>query len=144
MRVIDFIVCDDIRQEVGNKISLMGIFADSIVLQQEVAWPIRMNLGVFVRAALEPEEPGPDAYSLSVTCNDRAIAEAHANAPQGAGARLLTFMVHLRPMPIPEPGVLEFRVQFLRNGEQAGEPAAYSVRVQAYGEAEVGSAQGAA
>lgn len=48
MKIVDFILCDDIRQELGNKVSLMGIFSDAVVLQQEVSWPIRMNFGVFI------------------------------------------------------------------------------------------------
>jgi len=32
VRFIDLIICDDIRQEVGNKVSLEGIYTDTIVL----------------------------------------------------------------------------------------------------------------
>ena len=32
--LIDFIICDDIRSEVGNKVSLMGIYGNTIVIPQ--------------------------------------------------------------------------------------------------------------
>jgi len=32
MKVLDFVVCDEIRHEIGDKISIMGVFIDSMLV----------------------------------------------------------------------------------------------------------------
>lgn len=63
-----FIFADDIRFEQGNKISVMGIYDEEIVVQgqtpvlQDGVLPFR--LAFFVRATLEPGETVPDSFQL--------------------------------------------------------------------------------
>ncbi len=132
MKIVDFIVCDDVRQELGNKVSLMGIFSDAIVLQQEVAWPIRMNLSVFTRLELEADEIAPDSQVLAVDCNGKSIAEVELVVASKTGSRLLTFLVGLKPITIPEAGALGFRIDLKRGDENVTEPFIRSVKVQSY------------
>ena len=47
MKITDFIICDDVRMEIGNKISIMGIYNDSIILSvpgAETTWPVPLRL----------------------------------------------------------------------------------------------------
>jgi hypothetical protein len=56
MKVIDFIICDDIRKEMGNKFSLAGIYNERIRLEAKdisaIKFPLPFRLGVFVRLLL--------------------------------------------------------------------------------------------
>ena len=68
MRLIDFLICDDVRQEVGNKFTLVGIYDSDIRIQVRTAdairFPLPVNLAVFLRAQLEPGELGFDFFEM--------------------------------------------------------------------------------
>ena len=57
MKLKDFIICDDIRTEIGNKISLMGIYNDAFnfTVPEKLAdnWPKMVHLGFFIRLGIE-------------------------------------------------------------------------------------------
>lgn len=60
MKIINFIICDDIRQEQGNKVSLMGVYDDKIMFSvapdQVDAWPKPFSFAVFLRAVIEADD----------------------------------------------------------------------------------------
>lgn len=60
MKLIDFIICDDIRTEVGNKHSIIGVYGDAIqfkVLPTEKGkWPKALKIGFFIRIKLEKDD----------------------------------------------------------------------------------------
>lgn len=55
-----FIVCDDIRAELGNKVSLMGLFVDQIVFlkgrDQPSTWPKALKLAFYLRFIREERD----------------------------------------------------------------------------------------
>lgn len=57
MKILDFIVCDDVRQEIGNKHSLMGVYNDQIVLQaksiSEFKFPMALKCAFYLRIDIE-------------------------------------------------------------------------------------------
>jgi hypothetical protein len=57
MKIGAFILCDDIRYEMGSKLSLMGVYADSIEFSvppdKKDIWPKRIRLAVYLTADLE-------------------------------------------------------------------------------------------
>ena len=57
MKLKDFIICDDIRTEIGNKFSLMGIYNDALnfTVPENLAdsWPKMVHLGFFIRLGLQ-------------------------------------------------------------------------------------------
>lgn len=60
MKLDCLIVCDDVRAEIGNKFSLMGIYLERVVFQrskgtQEV-WPKQLKLGFYLRFLKEPRD----------------------------------------------------------------------------------------
>jgi hypothetical protein len=60
MKLNCFLICDDIRNEVGNKHSLIGVYDDTInfsVAPSEInKWPKVMKLGVYIKAEFENEQ----------------------------------------------------------------------------------------
>jgi len=115
MKVLAFIISDDIRQEVGNKFSLMGIFNQSIELSIPGQAPntggVALRLGIMLRARLEENDPQPDSFSLELLFNQTSLARIvgqltleHREAPFNL---LLTAPV----VPIHGSGLLDFRLQ---------------------------------
>lgn len=57
MKLIDFIICDDVRTEINNKVSLIGIYNDllNFIVPEKAAntWPKGLRLGIFIRFDFE-------------------------------------------------------------------------------------------
>ena len=77
MKLIDFIVCDDIRQEVGGKVTLVGVYEDRIMINapspEAVRWPVQLKLGFFIRLFNDETAPDMDGFDLQVRCNSKII-----------------------------------------------------------------------
>ena len=56
MTIINFILCDDIRSEVGNKKSLMGVYTKELLFtttnKKDSIWPKNLNLAIMVTFSL--------------------------------------------------------------------------------------------
>ncbi|MBU1568859.1 MAG: hypothetical protein KJ630_24945 [Proteobacteria bacterium] len=70
MIITDFIVCDDIRHELNHKISLMGIYEDTIVFLRDpkgpALWPKVMSFSIFLRCLIEKSDVDSGASALEV------------------------------------------------------------------------------
>ena len=57
MKLLNFIICDDIRNELGNKHSLMGVYDDSIEFQvtpdNQNTWPKSLKVGIYAKVKTE-------------------------------------------------------------------------------------------
>ncbi len=77
MKLIDFIICDDIRQEVGGKVTLVGVYEDRIMINtpspDAVRWPVPLRLGFFIRLLNDGSAPGIDGFDLQVRCSGKII-----------------------------------------------------------------------
>lgn len=82
MKVMNFIICDDIRTEVGNKHSLMGIYEDTInfnVSAKEFGkWPKTMRIGFFLKIRVENNEERNrlNKFKLNINYNDKITTMA--------------------------------------------------------------------
>ena len=60
MKLLNFIICDDIRNELGNKHSLMGIYDDTIEFQvtpdNQNTWPKLLRIGIYAKVKTEDDE----------------------------------------------------------------------------------------
>ena len=82
MKLKDFIICDDIRTEINNKLSLMGIYNDALnfsVPEKLVdKWPKVIHLGFFIRFDLEciEELKNIGKFVLEAKINDKINFQA--------------------------------------------------------------------
>jgi len=56
MRISNIIVCDDIREETGGKYTLVGVYSNKIVFennQKKELFPVSKQLGVFIKFVRE-------------------------------------------------------------------------------------------
>jgi hypothetical protein len=103
MKIINSIFCDDIRNEEGNKLSLMGVYEDKIIFSvtpdQKDIWPRPFSFAVFLRVLMEhgDSEKNITKMVFSVGQEGRKQTFPVANVPSEqleAGQRL-TFAVKL-------------------------------------------------
>jgi len=77
MKLIDFIICDDIRQEVGGKVTLVGVYEDRLMINvpspDAVRWPVQLRLGFFLRLLNDGNAPDIDGFDLQVRCSGKMI-----------------------------------------------------------------------
>jgi len=77
MKLVDFIVCDDIRQEVGGKVTLVGVYEDRLMINapdpDAVRWPVKLKLGFFIRLLNDGSAPAMDNFDLQVQCDKKTI-----------------------------------------------------------------------
>jgi hypothetical protein len=122
VQLCDFIVCEDIRFEIGNKVTLVGIFSDEIILSapppKEVVWPAAIRLAVFARLRAD-EKRMPDRFKITVLHDGNAVGSFE-------GAILIVKperAIHLTVMNqviMPAPGPVSFSLDLHRGPEHLG------------------------
>ena len=72
MEILDYIICDDIREELARKFTLVGTYNDKVVFERkaedESFYPRPIRLSVFSKLVLEESEK--DITSIKVTVKD--------------------------------------------------------------------------
>ncbi|GIK35881.1 MAG: hypothetical protein AMXMBFR45_01750 [Gammaproteobacteria bacterium] len=125
-RFFDVIVCDDVREELGNKRSLMGIYENAIVLD---AFPALLPRLCFVMKARTPGDRPFESLTFVVKRDDEVIIQTELHSeqlaaiareeapslPDGASpepadsAIKLTAVMVLSPITFEKPCRLRFR-----------------------------------
>jgi hypothetical protein len=71
------ILCDDIREEIGNKKSLMGIFGGDVLVPR---FPAQLRLAIFFQYLPEPNESGPTLIAFRLLQDEEEIAQGRIEA----------------------------------------------------------------
>ena len=77
MRVHDFVVGEDIRVEMGNKHSVMGIFGDYLSVglpTAEIKAPVALRLAFLVRLEVGPTDPETIHFEFKISSQDKDFA----------------------------------------------------------------------
>jgi len=60
MEILNFLFCDDIRAEVGNKFSMMGVYNETVnfnvTRDKKDQWPKSTRIGLYAQLKFEEEE----------------------------------------------------------------------------------------
>lgn len=113
MKLIDALFCDDIRHETNNKVSLMGLYNDRIILRtnNETKWPLLINLSAFLRFSLEESEKRPIQFIFEYLLNEKKLITIKGNINFDKNAQEI-FTLALTGNGIPlEPGNLQFSIK---------------------------------
>ncbi|OHS09312.1 hypothetical protein HMPREF3289_01200 [Pseudomonas sp. HMSC75E02] len=107
--------CDDIRTELGGKVSYMGCYAGVMYVPQ---FPATLpKLCMFLKATSPSTQPF-GRVTVRVLYNDKVIGEQEIDpmsepepAPDDSRKRLHTIRVHFifSPAMLPEPGLIKVR-----------------------------------
>jgi hypothetical protein len=127
MKVIDFIICDDIRKEIGNKHSLIGIYEDAIKFnvspKDSGKWPKIMKTGFFIRIKIEDENDKEklNKFRLNINYNGKArtIAEGVINNLfNQTNAKRISLAIVFNQFNFENSGSMSVNVEFLDNANQ--------------------------
>ena len=85
MKLLDFIICDDIRNELGNKHSLMGVYDDSIDFQvtpdNQNTWPKLLRIGIYAKVKTEGNEE-VFKFKIRMKYNEKETVLVNGALPQ--------------------------------------------------------------
>jgi hypothetical protein len=119
-------VCDDIRQEVGNKLTLVGVYNDKIVFRsspgtKEFLWPASLKLGFFVKLSVDKEDidRGIDSFELEVLLDDeKVLQKVRGNIELKAGNKLLQLIAVNPLLAIPSVGEMSLKITFMKSDKK--------------------------
>ena len=127
MRIDDFIVCDDIRREIGNKFTLVGVYGESIdfeVSKSECGkWPKNVKLGFFIRIRFDNNETIPDKFSMHALFDDtdeQILGQLNIESKKPRQNKLNIAIVHGR-FAIPKESTLSFILRLYEGDNQIEE-----------------------
>lgn len=120
-RWLHALMCDDVRSEMGNKLSYMGIYGPSLLLP---SFPAVLPKLCFVLTASGPAaEPGPRALAFRLMRDDEVIGElridsadleAHESVLENVDSKRRVFrgVLALYPFQLDSPCSLRIRAQW--------------------------------
>ena len=114
MKLLDFIVCDDIRQERGDKLSFMGVFGDTIKLQipKGASRPVPFRVAAFFRILVEDQDVVPDRFKIVIKMGTEVAASFEGGIGAKGKPRLMGFPLPQLPVPAFDDGILSFQALF--------------------------------
>jgi hypothetical protein len=121
-KLIDWMICDDVRQEASGKISVMGIFADDIVVYSV---PMVIPQLWFV-TKWDISEGGFTEISLRIELPDgKPMGPFHAQAPQNLNNK--RFMLYLALFPFQIQSTGDYKLYLTVDGRQEVEMGKFAV-----------------
>ena len=116
MKISNFIICDDIRYEIGNKMSLMGLYDSSIefnVPSSHNAWPQALKLGFFIKISKDSTEETPVSFIIKMVSKDAVVelGKGKLGIPKD-GVQTFTLALVNNHVQFTQPGNVNFVFEF--------------------------------
>lgn len=129
MRAMDYIICDDIRNEIGNKFSLMGVFTNDIVVSTTApGTPFILRLGLFARIQLEASDAYPDSLQLTIRRGDEVLMSMERGMPPEREKRRIVIAAKVEQR-FPDAGDYTFEMLLLTNKSPLGAPLVQTLNI---------------
>ena len=131
MKILDIIVCDDIRQEQGNKITAVGMYED-INLNMEVTPkdstsaktippipPVMIPLAILIRVEIENESDREfTKHKFEAFLNGNSILTIEGDMKIGTG-KYFRIIYPKSPFNIEKDGRVQFVLSFRKNNGES-------------------------
>ena len=115
MEIKAFLLCEDIRREVGNKCSLMGLLNEGLNYDGPEAdvWPKSTNIAAFIRLSVGEDDSPVSDFSLVVTLDGDEVASIKSEFSVPKGTKTLNLPVTMYGFPLASAGLLTFNFKLL-------------------------------
>ena len=122
MKLDTLLICDDIRQEMGGKQSLMGLYNDAIIFEPSPegvpAWPKLMRLGFFTRLSFSEDDKIQEGTTFSFSFRRGSESFEIARGPfavqePAVHPRFVSLSIMTNPFVINGPGEMTFSLLLL-------------------------------
>ncbi|QWV97454.1 hypothetical protein KP005_19300 [Geomonas nitrogeniifigens] len=119
MRIVDFLIADDIRFERGEKVSIIGVYNESISVEGVLTLPFPLHIGFYIRIQLEDGEK-PDGFSIDIRSNETPIAEVRGTIAykedETSGNVVIAIPANI--FPVKESGKFEVTLRVLQGQDE--------------------------
>lgn len=114
MKIRTFILCDDIRSEIGGKHSLIGVYKDRIIfpsgMEQKNNWPKAIKIGFYVEVEIDKKLPASFVFKRIESNDESEILKGDINISKDSKIIRMTL---LHPAFIfKKSGVMRFIFEF--------------------------------
>ena len=120
MKLRDYSFCDDIRHELNNKLSLMGLYSDRIVFKignnVDVKLPVPIRLATFLRIEFEKDDQRPDSFNFTLFLNEKTLADVSGPLKMDKAQAMANISIHGEGLPV-EAGEIGFRLRLKKGHE---------------------------
>ena len=121
MKIETFLICDDIRNEIGNKNSLIGVYDQKILFnatpETSGKWPKHLKLGIYTKINFEGLKPDNFKVKSKYNENEKKLVLTGKMAAVGENDKMNIAMV--TPNFIFEgPGGMQFSFEFYSETEE--------------------------
>jgi len=113
---IKTILCDDVRQEIGGKISLMGIYSKDIIVNKVPALLPFINLVVMLE---DVREPFDKLFVSVITPKSDPINISYPAPSDIEKGKNINLVVGFSPLKLNDVGSAKFEIRFSES-EKAG------------------------
>jgi hypothetical protein len=127
MKISNFIICDDIRFEKDNKISLMGLYEEVISFNVDPSnkgkWPKLFSFAILLRMQIEDKdvESGTMALGVSIEVNgeEQLVTKIDIKSEHLQNRKKIGIMPKINNFPIKSEGNLIVKVSlFDKDGKE--------------------------
>jgi Family of unknown function (DUF6941) len=109
---INTILCDDVRQEIGEKMSLMGIYSKDIVVNKVPAILPFINLIVMFE---DIKEPFDNIFVSLITPESEPIQVSYPPPPGLEKGKDVNIIIGFSPFRLNAIGPAKFEIRFSKN-----------------------------
>ncbi|GJL79511.1 MAG: hypothetical protein NPINA01_25000 [Nitrospinaceae bacterium] len=128
MKLLDFIVCDDIRREEGGKFTLVGVYNDKVefipLTPEEVKWPQNKQIGVYCRLVGEKSDFNFEKVVIIFSDNNKEVAirlEGNIEEQLEQKPKKILVFSFVFGISIPKPATLYPKLQFINDDQVINE-----------------------
>lgn len=121
MKLLDFIVCDDIRQEVNNKFTLAGIYDNitfNLAKSQTLNWPLKFKLGFFIRILTTQKLIKADSCQIDFIYKNKTFFSPKVGPiKQLDKNKIIALVLNIGSFPLQGEGLISFKIKFFKANE---------------------------
>ena len=116
MKLLNFLICEDIRNEVGNKNTLVGVMDDKLIFNvtpdNKNIWPKRMKLGFFMQIDLEDNIPKSFTFKRIDDEEEQIIGNNNIRVPEKQMQNKITIAIVHSNFTFKKVGKISFKIEF--------------------------------
>ena len=119
MKLIDFIVCDDIRQELFGKTTIVGVYSDLQIAPptENVKWSIPLRLGFFMRFKAEDGIKSLNSFEINFFQDEAKFHSFKGTINIPSNSSYFNLVAINNAFPIPKIGNISFQIIFKHDNE---------------------------
>lgn len=109
MKVMNVIICDEVRRESNGKHIIIGVYPNDILVA-ESDFPSVIPLTIWAQLDLDDPKHKLE-YEFRTTLNDTELFRANASAGVDGPNMLATIVLMKLPIPLSGAGILKFQIR---------------------------------